>query len=69
MTVPSRGVFELWYSNIPLNDVFVFPPNFVTQSTNGAVLPSRFQPQYSQCLRYDHALLLVIRWGDTLEHL
>lgn len=54
---------------IPLNDILVLPPHLVAQAANGAVFPSRLQPQYSKRLWYDHTLLLVVWWWDTFEYL
>ena len=68
-TCPQRSILASECFHVPLNDVFIFPSNFVTQSANSAELPPWLQPQYSQRLWYDHALLLVIWWGNTLENL
>lgn len=35
----------------------------------GAVLPAGLQPQDSQCLWYNHPLLPVVWWGNTLKEL
>lgn len=55
--------------NIPSNDVLVLPAELVADTTDGAVLAARLQPQHTESLGNDHALLLVI-WGrNTLEGL
>lgn len=41
----------------------------MAQSSNGTVLPSGLQPQDPQGLGNDHALLGVVRGGDTLKDL
>lgn len=53
----------------PCNNVLVFPANLVRQSTNSAELSTRLQSQYSESLWYNHSLLLVVWWWDTLKHL
>jgi len=51
------------------DNVVVLPAELLAQTSDGAVLPSWLQPQDSQSLRNNHALLGVV-WGrNTLEDL
>lgn len=55
--------------NEPCNDVLVFPPNLVAQSSDRAILSPRLQSEYSQRLWYYHPLFLVIWRWDSFENL
>lgn len=66
-----------------VDDILVTPTNFVRQTLKGykilcfvfsdspnldsTVFPARLQPQDTQSLRNNHALLTVVWWGNTLE--
>lgn len=47
----------------------VITPDSKSSHLDRAVLPTRFQSQHPQRLRYDEPLLAVIRGGNTLEEL
>lgn len=56
-------------SDVPCNDILIFPANLVTQSSNGTIFSSWLQPQHPQSLWHNHPLLLVVWWWNTLEDL
>lgn len=55
--------------DIPSDDVLVLPAELVAETANSAVLAARLQSENPERLRDDHALLLVVWWGHTLEAL
>jgi hypothetical protein len=54
---------------VPRDDVLVLPAELVAETTDGAVLAAGLQPQDTEGLGNDNALLLVVGRGDTLEGL
>lgn len=61
-----QGVI-LWHE--PCNNVLVLPSNFVAQTSDGTVFPSRLQSQYTERLWHHHSLLLIVWRRDTLKYL
>lgn len=41
----------------------------MAETSHGAVLASRLQPEHAESLWHNHPLLLVVWWGNTLEDL
>jgi len=50
-----------------VNNILITPTNFVGETLYCTVFPPWLQPQDPQSFRHDHALLLVIKRGDTLK--
>lgn len=55
--------------DIPRDDVLVLPAELVAETTDSAVLAAGLQPQDTEGLGNDDALLLVVGGRDTLEGL
>ena len=54
---------------VPRDDVLVLPAELVAETTDSAVLAAGLQPQDTEGLGNDDALLLVVGGRDTLEGL
>jgi hypothetical protein len=57
------------HRNVPGNDVLVLPAELVAETTDSAVLASGLEPQDTEGLGNNDALLLVVGRGNTLEGL
>lgn len=55
--------------SVPGDNVLVLPAELVAESADGAVLAAGLEAEDTEGLGDDHALLVVVRWGNTIEGL
>jgi hypothetical protein len=69
VSIKAVPVYQCGVQNVLVNNVAVLPAELTAETADGAVLAAGLETEDTESLGDDHALLVVVGRGDTLEGL
>jgi hypothetical protein len=69
VSIQAVPVYRCGVQNVLVNNVAVLPAELTAETADGAVLAAGLEAEDTEGLGNDHALLVVVGRGDTLEGL
>jgi hypothetical protein len=69
VSIKAVPVYQCGVQNVLVNNVAVLPAELTAETADGAVLAAGLEAKDTESLGDDHALLVVVGRGDTLEGL